>query len=178
MKRLFVLLSALTLLASAPLASAGSADAPIELGWKDLIPQGEMTAVEEFLRQSLGENSDGMLGMVPHGSISNPQSAAQLVSEYDGKTVKLPGYMVPLDYDGEGSKTFLLVPFVGACVHVPPPPPNQIVLVEADEPYPLKDYFEPVYVTGPFNRFQSETDLAEVGYLIKGRKVEPYEPTE
>lgn len=178
MKRVLMLLSTLVLLAAAPLASAGSAEAPIELGWKDLIPKGQMTAVEEFLRQSLGENSDGMLGMVPHGSISNPQSAAKLVTEYDGKTVKLPGYVVPLDYDGEGSKTFLLVPFVGACVHVPPPPPNQIVLVEADEAYPLKDYFEAVIVTGPFNRFQSETELAEVGYRIEGRKVEPYAATE
>ena len=48
----------------------------------------------------------------------------------DGKLVKIPGYMVPLEDDSEVVSEFLLVPYVGACIHTPPPPPNQIVQVK------------------------------------------------
>ena len=181
MTRLLAAALALILAAGAAAVSpawAGSADTAIELSWRDLIPSDGESVVGKILREQFGAEADGLLGVVPHGGDTGGGGDGALVDKYDGKTVRLPGYMVPLNYDGDGSSVFLLVPFVGACVHVPPPPPNQIVLVEADAPYPVKDYFEPVIVTGPFSRFEAETDLAEVGYRIEGRKVEPYAAAE
>ncbi|MGB1007610.1 MAG: DUF3299 domain-containing protein, partial [Thalassobaculaceae bacterium] len=54
---------------------------------------------------------------------------AQTVGALDGQTVRLPGFVLPLTENGAAGDEFLLVPYVGACIHSPPPPPNQMVLV-------------------------------------------------
>ncbi len=66
----------------------------------------------------------------------------------NGQVVRMPGYVVPLEYAGSKVTEFLLVPFVGACIHVPPPPPNQIVHVKASDGFEDSGIFTPVYVTG------------------------------
>ena len=58
-------------------------------------------------------------------------AAPAVVPELDGKRVRIGGYVVPLDFEATNVKEFLLVPFVGACIHVPPPPPNQIIYVKS-----------------------------------------------
>ncbi|MEX0284157.1 MAG: DUF3299 domain-containing protein [Paracoccaceae bacterium] len=143
------------------------ADAPIELRWTDLVPKEQGEAMARIRE----------LGVVQHGQMSSPfqqQTTAQLTREYDGKMVRLPGYMVPLDYDGTGVTTFILVPYVGACIHVPPPPPNQLVFVETETPYEARGLFEPIYVTGTFGAAATATQLAEIGYSIQATLVEPY----
>ena len=62
--------------------------------------------------------------------------------------ITMPGYMLPLEYDGKKVTEFLLVPWVGACIHTPPPPPNQIVYVKANAPFASKGMFQPIQVTG------------------------------
>jgi hypothetical protein len=54
------------------------------------------------------------------------------LSALDGKNVRIPGFMVPLEDNSQAVTEFLLVPSPQACIHVPPPPPNQMVLVEMD----------------------------------------------
>lgn len=167
-------------------AAAGVALAPpiaradtVALSWDMLIPRSSNSIVDEVLRSMEKAAQDaGLLGIIPHGGYTPPPltGPGSLVDAYDGRDVSLPGYVVPLEFDGQGTRLFLLVPFYGACIHVPPPPPNQIVLVEAEAPYPLQDYFETVVAYGEFNRLQTETELAEVGYRISARKVEAYEP--
>jgi uncharacterized protein len=88
--------------------------------------------------------------------------------------VRIPGYVVPIGFDGVGVKQFLLVPYVGACIHVPPPPPNQIIYVESKKRVPLRRQFEAVIVTGTFAASELSTDLAEVGYRIAAEAVTPY----
>jgi imidazolonepropionase-like amidohydrolase len=60
----------------------------------------------------------------------------------------MPGYALPLEYDGKNVTEFLLVPWVGACIHTPPPPPNQIVYAKAAQPFPAKNRFAPVWIEG------------------------------
>jgi hypothetical protein len=160
--------SALLALLAVPLlpASAGAGSAK-ELAWSDLIPDGGGVAYKA-LRE---------LGVVQHGEMSTgfeQPVSAQLNRAFDGQRVRLPGYVVPLSYEGTGTTAFLLVPYVGACIHVPPPPPNQIVFVTTEEPYVLGGLFEPVRVTGVFDSRAAETELAEVGYSIAADQVEPY----
>jgi hypothetical protein len=71
-----------------------------------------------------------------------------VVTELDGKRVRIGGYVVPLDFEAATIKEFLLVPFVGACIHVPPPPPNQIIYVKTAKGFDVAGSFDPVYVTG------------------------------
>ncbi|MGF1553503.1 MAG: DUF3299 domain-containing protein [Paracoccaceae bacterium] len=147
---------------------ARAAAEPIELAWEDLIPGGRDPMRQTF--QDLGLNDAGkLLGLV------DEQSLAAVTRAYDGKRVRLPGYMVPMGYDGTGVSDFLLVPYVGACIHVPPPPPNQIVMVTATAPYEVSGYFEPIWVTGTMQTQSVETELAEVGYVIADGEVAPYE---
>ena len=65
-----------------------------------------------------------------------------------GKHVSIRGYLLPLEFDDGGVVDFLLVPYVGACIHVPAPPPNQIVLVKLREKLVVRDLFTPVLVSG------------------------------
>ncbi|MCI4663563.1 MAG: DUF3299 domain-containing protein [Neomegalonema sp.] len=144
--------------------SVAQAEAPVELNWPDLVPGGGD-------KKSFSEKK--LLGIKEHGSkidVSN----SKLVSTYNGKRVRLPGYMVPLDFQADGVRKFLLVPFIGACIHVPPPPPNQIVLVESKKPYPTTGYFDPVKVTGTLSHLGADLDLAEVGYRIAAETVAAY----
>lgn len=158
-------LAAVTLAATPRLVIAE--DTPIELNWPDLVPQSSGTDMDT-LRQ---------LGVVQHGQLSTPfdqQTGGQVTEEYNGRLVRIPGYLVPLDFDGAGVTSALLVPYVGACIHVPPPPPNQLIFVTTETPYTSQGLFEPVWVTGTFGTAVTETQLAEIGYALQARLIEPY----
>jgi uncharacterized protein len=99
-------------------------------------------------------------------------AAPAVVSELDGKRVRIGGYVVPLDFEATSVKEFLLVPFVGACIHVPPPPPNQIIYVKTAKGFDVAGSFDPVYVTGTLKAASQYTGLAETGYSIDAEKVE------
>jgi hypothetical protein len=149
-------------------ATRPASDQPVDLAWEELVPRQSGwlsgTAVAGALK-----------GVVEHGSATpDPAQEAGLVTAHDGKRVRLAGYLVPLDFDGVGVREFLLVPYVGACIHVPPPPPNQIVHVRSPTRIPVRDQFEPVQVTGTLATGLLATDLAEVGYQVAAEAVTPY----
>lgn len=74
---------------------------------------------------------------------------APVVKSLDGQQVKLPGYIVPLEVSEEGRTTeFLLVPYYGACIHVPPPPSNQIVHIFSEMGVRVEDLYQPYWIEG------------------------------
>ena len=105
-----------------------------------------------------------------------------LVFDLDKKTIKLPGYVLPLDFDGKKVKSFLLVPSVGACIHVPPPPPNQMIFVKPDKPFVSEELYAPVWVTGEIAVGMGRQSLnlvdgsseVDFGYSMQAKKIEPY----
>ena len=105
-----------------------------------------------------------------------------LVNELDGQSVRIPGYLMPLEFSEKGGTEFLLVPYVGACNHVPPPPPNQIVFVRTDKPYKVKDLYNPVWVTARMSTKGASKSLSFVdgqskiaaGYTLSGEKIDEY----
>jgi hypothetical protein len=102
-------------------------------------------------------------------------NAAKLNMSLDGADVRLPGFIVPLELDAEGVTTFILVPYVGACIHVPPPPANQLVFVTTEIPWPSDSAWDPVWVTGRMSAKIRSTEIAEIGYSIAAEQIEPYE---
>lgn len=106
--------------------------------------------------------------------------------DLNDKNVTLAGYMLPLDMSGKQVREFLLVPYMGACIHTPPPPPNQIVhaTFHSGIDHPLSDMFRPVLVTGKLSAQPLKRDLflvdgssnIDIGYSILVAKVEPYTP--
>ena len=100
---------------------------------------------------------------------------APVVKALAGQKVRLPGYMVSLEGDAKGVREFLLVPYFGACIHVPPPPSNQIVHVFAERPVPEGMLLAPVWVTGVLELEQVDTAMGSASYQMRKAAVEEYE---
>ena len=94
-----------------------------------------------------------------------------------GKLVKIPGFTVPLEDWASSAAEFLLVPYVGACIHTPPPPPNQLVYIEMEDGKRAKlDGWNPVWVEGVLEIEITESVYGDVGFTLTGQRVYPYEP--
>ncbi len=65
------------------------------------------------------------------------------------------------------------MPFVGACIHVPPPPANQIIYVKSDKGFEVTGAFDPVSVVGTMKTETAFTGLADAGYSIEAESVDP-----
>ena len=158
--------SALTLLAGATvLPHTASADEIIDLEWEDLLPEGQTTIPRAL--QSLIEHDGPAL-------YSQQPASTGVRSDWNGQIVRLPGFVVPIDTVGTAVTAFILVPYVGACIHVPPPPANQLVFVTTQQPYDSAGLYAPVNVTGMFGVSAMSTHLAQIGYALSAEKIEPF----
>jgi hypothetical protein len=133
---------------------------PMELFWEDMIPK-------DYIMPETNVSHDG--------SMVQQSLEAPVVAELNGKLVKIPGFVVPLEGDSETTTEFLLVPYFGACIHVPPPPPNQIVYVTFSTGVPIDNLYDAVWVTGVIATEGWEGDIATVGYRLTGIEVSPYD---
>jgi len=98
--------------------------------------------------------------------------SSKTVASMNGKRIRLGGYPVPLEADAKGRSTlFFLVPYPGACIHVPPPPPNQLVLVRYHKGLKLDDIYTPLWVTGTLKVEQGSNDLADAAYALEAGNV-------
>lgn len=98
-------------------------------------------------------------------------AVAQLVD--DGITVRVPGFMVPLEDEADAVTEFLLIPYFMACIHVPPPPPNQMVLVKMAGAKKQKVMWEPIWVQGQLRVI--ETSSKESSYTMTSVLIERYQ---
>ncbi len=132
----------------APAATpATAADEPTEVGWRLLAK----------LDYRTGDKTEELAAL-------------------DGKLIKVPGFTVPLEDWASSATEFLLVPYVGACVHTPPPPPNQLVYVTMDEgKRATMDGWNPVWVEGILKIEMTESYYGFTGFTITGQRVYPYD---
>ena len=165
---MFTRRSALVVLSgAAALPSLGRAATARVVSWEDLIPKG-----------------------VPYGAIIGQgdlnmatdqwapifdENASKLNEKLNGVLVKIPGFIIPMTQSARGVTEFMLVPYVGACIHTPPPPPNQLVLVNAKKPWPSDSLWDPVWVVGIMRTKLQKTDLGQTGYTMQAEKMEIYE---
>lgn len=146
-----------------------------ELAWSDMVPaDAPPQVVEPAPMHDLSQLADALAEAGPASMQQSP--AAPVVQQLDGLAVKLPGYIVPLDVTDEGRVTeFLLVPYFGACIHVPPPPSNQIVHVTTELGVLLDALYQPFWIEGTLQVEQSSSELAEAGYQMQADKIYAYE---
>ncbi len=104
-------------------------------------------------------------------SLTAPSSARDL----NNKIVSVPGFMVPLEDDADEVTEFLLVPYAGACIHVPPPPPNQMIYVKLRGKQKAKMTFtEPIVVVGQLHVASVQSPYGDVSFNMDGDSVKPY----
>ncbi|HEX2165625.1 MAG TPA: DUF3299 domain-containing protein [Longimicrobiales bacterium] len=101
-----------------------------------------------------------------------PESLKKL----DGVLVRIPGFMVPLEDTETRVTEFLLVPYFGACIHTPPPPPNQMahVLMERNETVDV-NLWDPIWIIGELSIESVESPYGMVGYQVTGERILPYD---
>lgn len=138
-----------------------------EITWDDLIPEG----VPYSMIVGQGHYDETNDIWLPEFD----ENAHRFVDTLNGETVRMPGYMLPLDTGGDGVREFILTPYVGACIHVPPPPPNQLILVTTEKPWPARALFEAIWVTGTIRVEPLSTNLAEIGYNLTADTIEAFE---
>ena len=145
-------------------------DGVMTINWDDLLPEGEMERIEELYRVATSMMSTDHFGG-PVTQIGTFNVEEDLV----GRTVRLPGYILPLDLQPGGEiREFLLVPYFGACVHTPPPPPNQIVYVTASEPIQVERLWAAVWVTGELSSDRHMNEVGDAAYTMELVDLEPY----
>ena len=141
--------------------------------------------VDEGLRflESEGVDVQGLLAKRAEITELRRQQGTAVVTELDGKQIRMPGFALPLEYSDKKITEFLLVPWVGACIHTPPPPPNQIVYVKVDKGFKTNGMFEPIWVSGELvvkpltkNLYLKDgsADIG-VGYTLIANSISPYQ---
>ncbi len=163
------------------LGSYVNGDDPVELNWEDLVPKDfvlrnplEELSDEEY--ESLTDDSEKAQELM--SEMQRLRDSAPVVEDLNGKKVKIPGFVVPLDFDAKQVREFLLVPYFGACIHVPPPPANQIVYVQSDKGVDIEEMWDPINVVGELKTIHVSSELGEAGYSIEATEILPYKSIE
>ncbi len=147
------------------LAGTISANDVREVEWMDLMPDEERMAW-----QDASENVD-------HSGYASAEEfqSWETVGELDGKRIRIPGFVVPIETDGEGRlETFFLVPYFGACIHVPPPPANQIIYGRLEEPIEMVNIWDAFYMEGTLNIEEVSNETADSAYTMAVEALKPY----
>jgi uncharacterized protein len=141
----------------------------LDLDWKELLPEGERAHFTAVAPPPVHDY---------RGEGGPPAVQAQdfnVNKSLDGATVRLPGFIVPLDpVKNGGVSEFLLVPYFGSCIHVPPPPPNQIVYVHNSKRAGIESIYEAYWITGKLHLQTKTTRLGATAYELSAEKIEVY----
>nr|WP_045422113.1 DUF3299 domain-containing protein [Vibrio jasicida] len=142
-----------------------ASDEPLKLDWIDLVPEAERKMFDSM----------GMPATDHSGGAAMQSKVGNVRPELNGSTVKIPGFVIPLEGDANTVTEFLLVPYFGACIHVPPPPPNQIIYVKFPKGAPVQELWDVIYVVG---KLKTETIFffkQKTAYEIEGTSIEAYD---
>jgi hypothetical protein len=163
------------------LTSEQSSDLEFLISTRNMRQQGIISKVDEIFEEGV---------VIRFKLIGQGIEVDKLLASYDRfedeikkrNKMAIPGYALPLEHKDLGVKDLLLVPYVGACIHVPPPPANQIIYVRLEDAHILESVYEPVWITGRLSLKVSNKSLSfvdgnagiETAYTLDGFKIEPY----
>ncbi len=159
------------------IATTAIAKEPQTLFWEELLPEGELERLDELYASQPGL-------AFGHSAYDEPMMSAapvqigtfNVVEELDGKLVRIPGFVLPFEYSASGKiSEFLLVPYFGACIHTPPPPPNQMVYVTADKPANLGQQWNAIWAIGVLRTQKHLNELGDAAYTLEIQRWEEYD---
>lgn len=156
------------------------------LKYDDTTKSRDMTAeeTEEYLLnkkalQDAGFDADELLAKREEALEIERIRLTTVNTDLNLDDVTIPGFVVPLEMDGMLTTQFLLVPIAGACIHTPPPPANQTIIVDIDSGFALQDLYKVVMVSGDIEAYEQDlpisfidgTEVVSTGYTMSAQKV-------
>lgn len=147
-----------------------------DVEWDDLLPEGydPITILARYQTEIDNAAEGSKEERVLYEKVMSEFNNAGANQALNGRTVRIPGYVAPLETNGNMVNEFLLVPYYGSCIHTPPPPAHQTVMVNPGKGIPVSSLHRPVWVIGEIAVDQVTTELAVAGYQIKNARVESY----
>jgi len=159
----------------------------IDIEWTQLMPADDLAALmnpPEFIvdiEDGTALDNVAALSELSKGNdtakrFKDALQSSRVIHAFNEQDIRLPGFIVPLESDDNQRVTaFFIVPYFGACLHLPPPPPNQIVYVEYAKGVELPNIQDPFWFEGTIIIDQTENDLGSSAYTMKLDSVRPYE---
>jgi hypothetical protein len=158
------------------------------INWVDLLPAKDLKALENppaYLNEIDDGSDEDLLvnkmlsaleqSTAPDDAYQRALVSTDVVETMNGKEIRLPGFIVPVDMNEQQQVTeFFLVPYFGACIHLPPPPPNQIIYVSAAYGIQVKDIYNAYWVEGTLTTTFTQNDVAQSAYSMTAENVELY----
>lgn len=158
-----------------------------EIDWVELIPDEDLEALlnpPEYLNEiedgsSEDQISSQLLGALEQATDDRYQQAltsAEVKPEYNQQKIRLPGFIVPVEMNEQQLVTeFFFVPYFGACIHLPPPPPNQIIYVTSEQGVAQQNLYDPYWVDGTLTTTLIKNETAVAAYALTADKIELYQ---
>ncbi|MEB8433535.1 DUF3299 domain-containing protein [Cocleimonas sp. KMM 6892] len=148
------------------------------ISWDKLIPESydPSVIIDKYSEELESLTDDDPKAMELYGKIQAELDNAPVNMSLDGKTIKMPGFIAPLENNNGIISEFLLVPYFGACIHVPAPPVNQTVMIKAKDGEGIKSEESslPIWITGQLKAVEERTSIGAAGYRIENAQIEPY----
>jgi len=158
-----------------------------EIEWIQLMPKDDLDALlnpPEYLEEIVDGSEQDTLNSLDAKPFDNEQdkryqqalSSVRVIESYNNKKLRIPGFIVPLESEeGKRISEFFIVPYFGACLHMPPPPPNQIIYVKFEQGVALKSLYDAFWFEGTLTINTVENELGTSAYQLKLDNVLPYE---
>ena len=156
---------------------------PRILEWDEMMPEGYLESLLETSFASFNKvdifsfDDNTEEAQQAYEEMRTILESAPVVPDLENQLVKIAGFIVPLDFDfdSETFKTFLLVPYFGACIHTPPPPSNQIVHISSTKALDQEWLDYAVWASGVLNTKSKDSELAIAGYSMQDVSLEEYQ---
>jgi hypothetical protein len=158
-----------------------------EIEWTALMPADELVALLNppgYIDEIVEGSRLDTLDMLHSGANEDPRTAPYLqalgstnvIEEFDNKHIRIPGFIVPLETDEQQNITeFFIVPYFGACIHLPPPPPNQMLHVKTDQEVRLNDMQDAFWFEGKVIIETTNNRLGRAAYRLELNNIFAYE---
>lgn len=148
-----------------------------EIEWESLMPPSYIVTLEDMYSNpdyiDLDDYSDKAQRMFDE--MMQTLASAPVVEDMDGRMVSIPGFVVPLEGVGDVVDRFFLVPYFGACIHVPPPPSNQIIDVHYEPGTRVESLYDAVLISGRLTTEVYSHEMGTSGYRLEAFRIQPYE---
>lgn len=158
-----------------------------QVEWTQLMPQDDLAALlnpPEYLAEIAdGSQQDTIDGFKAQDfdnettkRFQQALTSTRVVKTFENQAIRIPGFIVPLEgSEGQKVNEFFIVPYFGACIHMPPPPPNQIIFVKLDQGIQLDSLYDPFWFEGTLAIDTTESAMGTSAYRLEQVNVRPYE---